>query len=137
MPALRAVTEAKKLLDQAQGWWALTWASEENKRKIRSAIERATAALDREIASAKNSWSENMQSAYRGKKVAPAISRTAKALKQAEAEFNRATAQAKKTFDEAEKEWNAAKARDGALAAKQAIEKHETVLEMAKDAGTS
>ena len=115
MPALRAVMEAKALLEEAQAWWPWSWALQENQDRIRAAIERATAALDCEIAKA-------------GK-----TKRAHKALKNAEAEFNRATELAKKTFDEAEKEWNPAKARAGALRAKEALEKHELILEMVRD----
>ena len=136
MAALRAVTEAKTLLDEAQGWWAWTWASTENQRRVRSAIENATAALDREVAKAKNSWNQDLTRAYQGGNIDPGANRAARALREAEAEFNTATAIAKKTFDEAEKEWNAAKARDGALEAKAAIQKHEAFLNMARAART-
>ena len=118
--ALRAVTEAKALLDEAQGWWAWTWASESNKTRVRSSIENATHVLDREIARAKNSWEH------------PPASSDAKKLKAAEADFQAATALAKKIFDEAEQEFNASKACQGALEAKRAIEKHEVVLKLAR-----
>ncbi|HYL36993.1 MAG TPA: hypothetical protein VEV17_13850 [Bryobacteraceae bacterium] len=134
MAALHAVTEAKTLLDEAQGWWPWTWASIQNQRRVRSAIEDATAALDREVAKAQNSWRKDLTRAYQGGNVDPSTNRAAKALREAEAEFNTATALAKKTFDEAEKEWNAAKARDGALEAKAAIQKHEAFLSMARAA---
>ena len=135
MPSLRVVAEAKALLEEAQGWWPWSWASEENQRTVRAAIENATAALDREVARAKTSWSKKMQSAYRNEDAEPGISQTVKALKAAEAACRRATERAKRTFDEAEREWNAAKTRDGAIKAKEAIEKHEAVLRMAKAAG--
>jgi uncharacterized protein YukE len=136
MLSLRVVTEAKALLEEAQGWWPWSWASTENQRAVRSAIEGATAALDREVAKAKTCWSDEMKSAYQGKSVEPRINRVAQALKEAEAACHRATEQAKRTFDEAEREWNAAKARDGALEAKAAIEKHEAILKMAKATGS-
>ena len=106
------VRETKALLDEAQAWWPWSWASQANQDRIRSAIERATAALDREIARARKRR------------------RSSRALEQAEFEFSRATELAKKTFDEAEKEWSPAKAREGALLAKAAIEKHERVLQI-------
>jgi len=123
MAAIRIVIETKRLLEEAQGWWAWSWALDENKLRVRSAIESATAALDREVGKAKNFW--------KGDK------RAGKALKDAEDEFNRATSLAKKMFDEAEKEWNATKARDGAALARQAIEKHEVVLKLAKAGKTT
>ena len=109
------VSEAKALLDEAQAWWPWSWAFQENQDRVRSAIERATAALDREIAKARKTR------------------RSHQALEQAETEFRQATELAKKTFDEAEKEWNPVKAREGARLAKQAIEKHELVLQINKD----
>lgn len=118
MNTLPAVIEAKTLLDEAQHWYALAWASESNKKKVRSAIENATHALDREVAAAKGSLAH------------PLPAQTAKKLKTAEADCNAATALAKKTFDEAEKELNPAKARQAALQAKQAIEKHEAVWKL-------
>lgn len=124
MKTLPVVLEAKALLDEAQGWWAWTWASGENKKRVRSAIENATHALEREVAKAKNSWEH------------PLGMPAAKRLKVAEDDLNTATALAKRIFDEAEKELNASKAREGARQAKQAIEKHEAVLKMAA-AGSS
>jgi len=121
MKTLQVVVEAKTLLDEAQGWWAWTWASDENQRRVRSAIEIATHALEREVAKTKSSW-----------KTPSAASQAAKKLKAAEVHFNAATALAKKTFDEAERELNAAKARAAARQAKVAIEKHEAVLKMAE-----
>ena len=118
MKTLPRVTEAKTLLDQAQHWYALAWASESNKKKVRSAIENATHALDREVAAVKRSLPH------------PLPAQSAKKLKAAEADCNTATALAKKTFDEAEKELNPAKARQAALHAKHAIEKHEAVWKL-------
>ena len=119
MKTLPTVLEAKALLDEAQGWWAWTWASEENKKRVRSAIENATHALEREVAKATNSRKH------------PLDMQAARRLKIAEAEFKAATALAKRTLDQAEKELNAAKAREGALQAKEAIEKHEVVWKLA------
>jgi hypothetical protein len=118
MKTPRPVAEAKTLLDEARHWHALTWASDSNKKKVRSAIENATHALDREVAAAKGSLAH------------PLPAQSAKKLNTAEADCHAATALAKKTFDEAEKELNPAKARQGALQAKQAIEKHEAVWKL-------
>jgi hypothetical protein len=118
MKSLPLVVEAKTLLDEAQHWYALAWASESNKKRVRSAIENATHALDREVAAAKGSLDH------------PLPAQVAKKLKAAEANCSAATALAKKTFDEAENELNPAKARQGALQAKQAIEKHEAVWKL-------
>jgi hypothetical protein len=106
------------LLDEAQHWYALAWASESNRKRVRSAIENATHALDHEIAEAQRSREH------------PLSQQTVKKLKTAEADCQAATVLAKKTFDEAEKELNPAKTRQGALQAKQAIEKHEAVWKL-------
>jgi hypothetical protein len=118
MKTLPLVAEAKTLLDEAQHWYALAWASESNKKRVRSAIEDATHALDLEVAAAKASLAH------------PLHAPTARKLKAAEVDCQEATALAKKTFDEADKELNPAKARQGALQAKQAIEKHEAVWKL-------
>lgn len=145
VPMLRAVVEAKRLLEETQQWWPWTWASDLNKIKLRSAIETATNALEREVQKAKHSWSREMQTAYRELRVAPSqralasiidpiIKRAARKLKTAEDELNQATLKAHNIFDEAEKELNPSKARDGALQTAKAIEQHETVLSLANAA---
>jgi chromosome segregation ATPase len=145
VPTLRAVIEAKRLLEETKQWWPWSWAADLNKIKLRSAIETATKALEREVEKAKNSWSREMQRAYRELTVAesrrastsnidPEIKRAARKLKDAEDELNLATVQAQKTFDEAERELNPSKAREGALQTAKAIEKHETVLSIANAA---
>jgi hypothetical protein len=118
MNTLPAVVGAKTLLDEAEHWYALAWASESNKKKVWLAIENATHALDREVAKAKNSGARSVDMV------------TAKRLKAAEADHAAATVLAKKTFDEAEKELSPAKARQGALQTKHAIEKHEAVWKL-------
>jgi hypothetical protein len=118
MKTLPLLAEAKTLLDEAQHWYALAWASESNKKKVRLAIENATRALDREVAAARRSLKH------------PLLAQVVKKLKSAEADCQAATALAKKTFDEAEKELNPAKARLGALQAIHAIEKHEAVWKL-------
>jgi hypothetical protein len=55
MKTLPLVAEAKTLLDEAQHWYSLAWASESNKKKVRPAIENVTLALDREVGAAKGS----------------------------------------------------------------------------------
>ena len=50
--------------------------------------------------------------------------------------MNHATAQSKATFAEAERDLDAAKARQGAAEALHAIEMHETVLEQARSLAT-
>ncbi len=50
--------------------------------------------------------------------------------------MNRATAQSKATFAEAERQLNASQARQGAAEALRAIELHETVLDLARRLAT-
>jgi hypothetical protein len=145
VPTLHAVIEAKRLLDETQQWWPWSWASDLNKIKLRSAIETATRALELEVEKAKNSWSREMQRAYREltipesrrvstRNINPEVKRTARKLKDAEDELNQATLQAQKTFDEAERELNPSKAREGALQTAKAIAQHEFVLSIANAA---
>ncbi|HTS48054.1 MAG TPA: hypothetical protein VMH05_08920 [Bryobacteraceae bacterium] len=134
--ALRVVDQTKQLLEEAQGWSMWTWASETNKGRVRSGIESATAALEREVERTKKSWSVAWHQAYDGADVDPAMKRAVRKLKDAENEMNRATAQSKATFAEAERELSASKARQGAAEARRAIEIHETVLELARRLGS-
>jgi len=134
--ALRVVQETKQLLLEAQEWGMWTWASETNKVRVRSGIESATAALEREVEKTKGSWSNALREAYDGVGADPAIKRAVRKLRDAENEMNQATAQSKATFAEAELELSASKARQGAAEALRAIEMHETVLELARRLGS-
>lgn len=133
-PELPAVAQAMALLQEARDWWAWFWAARENQTRVRSAIEEATAAIEREIEKARKAWSADLLDAYAGRKAGRKGNRMSRALTAAESEFQRATALAKKTLDEAEREWNAAKAREGAALAQIAIRKHEALLRMARSA---
>ena len=109
-----------------------TWASETNKDRVRSGIESATEALEREVERAKKSWSKALQKAYAGEEADQKIKRSVQKLRDAEDEMNRATAQSKATFAEAERQLNASQARQGAAEALRAIQLHETVLDLAR-----
>src|SRR5579872_5269258 len=130
--ALRIVDETKQLLREAQEWDMWTWASETNKGRVRSGIESATEVLKREVERTKGSWSKALQKAYGGAEADPAVKRAVRKLRDLENEMNQATAQSKATFAEAERELDAAKARQGAAEALRAIEMHEAVLEQAR-----
>jgi len=134
--ARRLVDETKQLLREAQDWGMWTWASETNKGRVRSGIESATAALEREVEKAKRSWSKAWQAAYNGADVDPTMKRAVRKLRDLENEMNQATAQSKATFAEAERELDAAKARQGAAEALHAIEMHEAILELARRLGS-
>lgn len=135
--ALRLVEETKQLLEEAQGWGMWTWASETNKRRVRSGIESATAALGREVEKTKRSWSTTLHRAYDGADVDPSIKRAMRKLRGVENLMNRVTAQSKATFAEAEQELSASKAQQGAAEALRAIKMHERVLELARRVGSS
>ena len=134
--ARRLVDETKQLLREAQDWGMWTWASETNKGRVRSGIESATAALEREVEKAKRSWSKAWQAAYNGADVDPTMKRAVRKLRDLENEMNQATAQSKATFAEAERALDAAKARQGAAGALHAIEMHEAILELARRLGS-
>lgn len=142
---LRVVMETKELLEEAQEWGMFTWASERNKSRIRTGIEAATDALEREVEKAKKSWSRAVQKAYReldangsaGARVDPGIQHSLQNLKDLEYAMRQATNQFQLTFDEAEKELDAGKARHGALQARRVIEMHELVLKLSRAEGSA
>jgi len=109
-----------------------TWASETNKDRVRSGIESATEALAREVEKTKRSWSKALQKAYAGEEADLKIKRSVRKLRDTEDEMNRATAQSKAMFGEAERRLDAGQARQGAAEALRAIQLHETVLELAR-----
>jgi hypothetical protein len=133
--ALRVVEETKQLLLEAREWSIWSWASDANQNRVRSAIESATKALEREVGKTKKSWSLVVTNAYAGAEADLAIRRYIRKFRDAEREMNRATAQSQATFAEAEQELNAGKARRGATEALLAIEIHETVLDLARALG--
>jgi len=130
------VEGTKQLLQEAQEWGMWTWASETNKGRVRSGIESATEALKREVEKTKGSWSKALREAYDGADVDPATKRAVRKLRDLENEMNQATAQSKATFAEAERELDAAKARQGAAEAFHAIGLHEAVFELARRLGS-
>ena len=109
-----------------------TWASETNKHRVRSGIESATEALAREVEKTKRSWSNALQKAYADAETDLKNKRSVRELRDAEDEMNRATAQSKAMFAEAERRLDAGQARQGAAEALRAIELHETVLDLAR-----
>jgi uncharacterized protein YukE len=129
---LAAVQQTKQLLQEAQEWGMWTWASETNKDRVRSGIESATEALEREVEKTKQSWGKALQKAYEGAEADLKIKRSVRKLRDAEDEMNRATARSKAMFAEAERQLNAGQARQGAAEALRAIELHETVLDLAR-----
>ena len=139
MQDLQVVAEARKLLQEAQGWWLLTWAREENKARVRKLTDEAREALNAQVQKARRGWSEEVTHAYEalaagGAPGTGAAQRAARAVAEAESEFNRVTALARQTFAEAEREMNAGKARTGARQAIEAIDRHEEFVAAARAA---
>ncbi|HLG96517.1 MAG TPA: hypothetical protein VKX49_09445 [Bryobacteraceae bacterium] len=133
--ASRRVMEAKELLEEAKEWGMFTWASEENKSRVQSAIEGSTQILDREVEKVKKSWNKTLQKAYEGQDGDPRLGRALRKLHDTEDALAQITAQSKETFAEAERELSAGKARQGVVQALHAINLHEAVLEMARTIG--
>ena len=128
----RQVVEAKDLLDDAKEWGMFTWMSQSNKDRVRSAIDGSTEVLRQQVTTVKKSWSASLRNAYNGRNGDPKTRRAVRKLRDAEAALEQVTAQCKTAFDEAERELNAGKARQGVVQARQVIEIHEKVLELAR-----
>lgn len=134
MRKLPAVEDARAIMTEAMDWSVWRWLLE--KGRVREVADRATAALDRADKRAKAAWSDELKNAYRelanqdarlkrnhdgGRgapedcdRVRPEIRLTAKRIKQADDQAERARLDAEDTFDEAEQQMNTSLAREGA-----------------------
>src|SRR5215471_16774425 len=63
MQKLIPVEEARALMNEAKDWSVWRWLTE--KRRVREAADRATAALNEAERKVKASWSDNLKKAYR------------------------------------------------------------------------
>jgi hypothetical protein len=137
MRKLPAVEDARAIMTEAMDWSVWRWLLE--KSRVREVADRATAALDRADKRAKAAWSEELKNAYselvngdarlKGNpdggttvredcdSVRPEIRLTAKRIKQADDQAERARLDAEDTFDEAERQMNTSLAREGACKA--------------------
>jgi hypothetical protein len=143
MDRLKAVEDAKALLEQGKEWSIVKWLTE--KRHVRRVADEGTAALDRAERDVKSTWTEDLRSAYaaltapsldddpfaaaewefaqqQAQNLPPEIVEVARRVKAADDIATQARLTAEKTFDEAERRLSARLAR---LGAEQAIEAYE------------
>jgi hypothetical protein len=144
MKTLPEVEAAKQLMNEAMRWSVMTWLRE--KKRVRKAADQANAALDRVSEELRQSWPDDIRTAYlaldtndaaftaKGRpsqKTSAQDSRKfviARQLKDADDEANRARMAAEKTFDDAEKRLSTSLAREGCLKAIQSWELHEKAI---------
>ena len=143
MDRLKAVEDAKALLEQGKEWSIVKWLTE--KRHVRRVADEGTAALDRAERDVKSTWTEDLRNAYaaltapsldddpfaaaewefaqqQAQNLPPEIVEVARRVKAADDIATQARLTAEKTFDEAERRLSARLAR---LGAEQAIEAYE------------
>jgi hypothetical protein len=130
MHKLSEVEEAKVLMTEAKAWSVWRWLTE--KRKVRSAADRAVDALNAADEKVKAAWSEDLQKAWReleanprskrqyekareeAKDIPAEIKEAVRRVKESDDEAEAARLDAEDTFDVAEKRLSAAMAREGA-----------------------
>jgi hypothetical protein len=154
MQKLIPVEEARALMNEAKDWSVWRWLTE--KRKVREAADRATAALNEAERKVKASWSDDLKKAYReaeleasvngnprvkrqyekakeeAQGVDPEIKVAARKVKQADDEAEDTRLNAEATFDEAERRLSAAMAREGAQKAIDTYDLHERAIRRAE-----
>jgi hypothetical protein len=144
MHKLIPVEEAKLLFHEAKDWSVWRWLTE--KKRCRSAADRAWEALGESEKQAKSSWSEDLVKAYRAVEaeekgdnrangVDPALKTIATRIREADNEAYNAHMDAEDQFDEAEKRLSAAMARQAAQRAIEAWELTEKAIRKAEFAG--
>jgi hypothetical protein len=131
MRKLAAVEEARAVMTEGMEWGVWKWLLE--KRRVQEIADRATAALHEADRKVKASWSDELKTAYKelveqekpkrgrrqekdpeGVNIAPEVRLTAKKVKQAYDEGQRARVDAEDTFEEAERRMSTDLAREGA-----------------------
>lgn len=143
MDKLKAVEDAKALMEQGKEWSIVKWLAE--KRHARRVADEGTAALDRAEREVKSTWSEALRNAYasltppsleddpfaaaeweftkqQAEGLPEEIVEIARRVKEADDISTQARLRAEKTFDEAERKLSARLSR---LGAEQAIEAYE------------
>lgn len=120
-------------MTEAASWSVMKWLRE--KKRVRNTADQANAALDRLDRELKQRWPEDLKAAYNAFATHPSepnrhqkqlektldskVCRTARQIKQADDEADRARMNAEQTFDDAEKQLSTRLAREGC---RQAIE---------------
>jgi hypothetical protein len=146
-----AVEEARAVMTEGTEWGVWKWLLE--KGRVQEIADRATAALDSADRRVKAAWSDELKTVYkelveqekpkRGRRqedpaaanIAPEVRLTAKRVKQAYDEGQRARVDAEDTFEEAERRMSTALAREGARKALESYDLREHAIRKAEAAG--
>jgi hypothetical protein len=135
---LPAVENARQLMTEAMGWSVMKWLRE--KKLVRKTADQANAALDQLDRELKMRWPEDLRTAYDALAAQPeannghkkaADSKTlvsARHMKDADIEAQRARMNAEKTFDDAEKQLSTSLAREGCRKAIESWNLHEKAI---------
>lgn len=147
MHKLIAVEEAKSLMTEAQNWSMWSWLTE--KRKLRTAADRAWEALEEAEEKVRSSWSDELKAAYgelhtpagnnghsrprrKGSEIPQEILEAAGRWKEAWDEADAAHQDAEETFEQAERRMSTSMACEGARKAIMAWEMREKVIRKAE-----
>ena len=144
MRKLAAVEEARAVMTEGMEWGVWKWLLE--KRRVQEIADRATAALHEADRKVKAAWSDELKTAYKElvEQEKPKRGRrqekdpegvTAKKVKQAYDEGQRARVDAEDTFDEAERRMSTDLAREGARKALESYDLREHAIRKAEAAG--
>lgn len=157
MQKIILVEEAKALLNEGKSWGVWRWLTE--KRRVREASDRGTAALDDLEEKVKSTWSDDLKKAYselvaeaaleegnaaakrkyekarkEAENVDPKVKLTAARVKEADDEAYRARMNAEQMFDEAERRLSASLAREASQVAIDAYDLREKAIRKAESA---
>jgi hypothetical protein len=154
MRKLAAVEEARAVMTEGMEWGMFRWLLE--KGRVQEIADRATAALAEADRKVKATWSDELKKAYdelvdqeRPKRAhrqekdskshdpSPEIRLTAKKVKEAYDEGQRARVDAEETFDEAERRMSTELARVGCRKALDSYDLRERALRMAEASARS
>jgi hypothetical protein len=138
MRKLPEVEEAKALMTEALEWSVMKWLRE--KKRVRKTADRANDALDQLLKDTRFSWPQELQAAYADsarnsgppKQPRDQVLDSVAQAKRAADEASRARMDAEETFDEAERQLSASKARDGCRKAIYSWELHEKAIRVAE-----
>jgi hypothetical protein len=154
MQKLVPVEEAKELMNKAKDWSVWRWLMD--KSKVRAAADKAVDALSAAEKKVKANWDEDAKKAYRELEAQAALEKNPKAkrqfekareeasdidpktktavrrVKEADDEAYRARMDAEQTFDDAEKQMSASRAREGARKAIESWELREKAIHKAE-----
>jgi hypothetical protein len=151
MRKLAAVEAARAVMTEGMEWGLFRWLLE--KGRVQEIADQATAALAEADRKVKATWSHDLKKAYEdlvdqekpkqsrrqeedpeSQDIAPEVRFTAKQVKEAYDEGQRARVDAEKTFDEAERRLNTDLARAGCRKALDSYDLRERAIRMAEAA---